>query len=139
MSILIVSTLLAVVMTTPVYAQVHVDIGIHFPAPPPLVVVPETPRVQYVPTEPTEAANLFLYNGQYWAFANGEFQCGTTTSRLDTGAGGKTASLRAGMRTGGASGPTSEGGEAANTNGRTNKARGEGAATEETDSAAPDG
>jgi len=73
MYILIVSTLLAVVMATPVYAQVHVDIGIHFPAPPPLVVVPETPRVQYVPTEPTEAANLFLYNGQYWAFANGDW------------------------------------------------------------------
>jgi hypothetical protein len=73
MYILIVGTLLAVLMATPVYAQVHVDIGIHFPAPPPLVVVPETPHVQYVPGAPTEAANLFLYNGQYWAFTNGDW------------------------------------------------------------------
>jgi len=50
MYILIVGTFLAVLMATPVYAQVHVDIGIHFPAPPPLVVVPETPHVQYVPS-----------------------------------------------------------------------------------------
>jgi len=63
--------LLAVVLVTPVHAQVHVDIGIHFPAPPPLVVVPETPRVQYVPPVPAEPANLFFYNGQYWAFADG--------------------------------------------------------------------
>src|SRR6516162_11154468 len=63
--------LLAVVLVTPVHAQVHVDIGIHFPAPPPLVVVPEMPRVQYVPPPPAEAANLFFYNGQYWAFVNG--------------------------------------------------------------------
>ena len=48
----IVVALPAVVMVTPVHAQVHVDIGIHFPAPPPLVAVPETPRVQYVPPVP---------------------------------------------------------------------------------------
>ena len=59
----IVVALLAVVMVTPVHAQVHVDIGIHFPAPPPLVVVPETPWVQYVPPVPAEPANLFFYNG----------------------------------------------------------------------------
>jgi hypothetical protein len=68
MYMIIIGALLAVVLVTPVYAQVHVDIGIHFPTLPPLVVVPEIPRVQYVPSEP---ANLFLYNGQYWAFANG--------------------------------------------------------------------
>ena len=76
---LIVGTLLAVVMATPVYAQVHVDIGIHFPAPPPLVVVSETPQVQYVPTAPAmpaDPANLFFYNGQYWAFVNGGWYVG---------------------------------------------------------------
>ena len=63
--------LLVIAAAVPVHAQVHVDIGIHFPAPPPLVVVPEMPRVQYVPPPPAEAANLFFYDGQYWAFANG--------------------------------------------------------------------
>jgi len=137
----IVVALLAVVMVTPVHAQVHVDIGIHFPAPPPLDIVPETPWVQYVPPEP---ANLFFYNGQYWAFANGgwylgpgfngpwivvapelcpgpscSYRCGITTSRLDTGAGGKTVGPRAGMRSGDASGRKSGSGEAANMNGTT--------------------
>jgi hypothetical protein len=50
--------------------QVHVDIGIHLPGPPRLVVVPQVPAVQYVPA-PAAPANLFLYGGQYWAFANG--------------------------------------------------------------------
>jgi len=76
MYILIVGALLAVVLSTPVHAQVHVDIGIHFPAPPPLVVVPGVPRVQYVPNVPAEPANLFLYNGQYWAFANDNWYVG---------------------------------------------------------------
>lgn len=71
MYMVILGALLAIGLVTPVYAQVHVDIGIHFPAPPPLVVVPEAPRVQYVPAVPAEPANLFLYDGQYWAFANG--------------------------------------------------------------------
>src|SRR5713101_3594121 len=61
----IIGALLSIVLVTPVHSQVHVDIGIHLPAPPPLIVVPEMPRVQYVPAEP---ANLFFYNGQYWAF-----------------------------------------------------------------------
>jgi hypothetical protein len=60
--------LLAFVLVAPAHAQVHVDIGIHFPAPPRLVVVPEVRAVQYVPAAP---ANIFLYSGQYWAFANG--------------------------------------------------------------------
>jgi hypothetical protein len=47
---------------------VHVDIGIHLPAPPRVVVVPQVPRVRYVPAV---QANLFFYNDQYWAFANG--------------------------------------------------------------------
>ena len=55
----------------PAQAQVHVDIGIQFPAPPPLVVIPEAPQVQYVPPAPAVPANLFFYNGQYWVFANG--------------------------------------------------------------------
>ena len=60
--------LLAFVLAGPVHAQVHVDIGIHLPAPPRLVVVPEVRSVQYVPGGP---ANLFFYGGQYWVFANG--------------------------------------------------------------------
>lgn len=60
--------LLAFALAGPAYAQVHVDIGIHLPSPPRLVVVPEVRSVQYVPGA---QANLFFYNGQYWAFANG--------------------------------------------------------------------
>jgi hypothetical protein len=60
--------LLAFALAAPAHAQVHVDIGIHLPAPPQLVVVPGVPIVQYAPAAP---ANLFFYNGQYWAFANG--------------------------------------------------------------------
>ena len=152
--------LLVIAAAVPVHAQVHVDIGIHFPAPPPLVVVPEMPRVQYVPPPPAEAANLFFYNGQYWAFVNGGWyvspattarglssllssclvlscssQRAITMSRPTTSTSGNTASPRAGMRSGDASGPRSESGEVANTAGRTNKARVEGAATGETDSA----
>ncbi len=52
----------------PAEAQVHVDIGIHLPAPPRLVVVPQIPAVQYVPAAP---ANLFFYDRQYWAFTSG--------------------------------------------------------------------
>lgn len=54
-------------LAMPAHAQVHVDIGIHLPAPPQLVVVPEVRAVQYVPAA---SGNLFFYNGQYWAFAN---------------------------------------------------------------------
>jgi hypothetical protein len=74
MRIVIIAALSVVALATPVHAQIHVDIGFHFPVPPPLVVVPETPRVQYVPpvaAAPADAADLFFYNGQYWAFANG--------------------------------------------------------------------
>jgi len=60
--------LLAFVLGTPAHAQVHVDIGIHLPGPPQLVVVPEVRAVQYAPAAP---ANVFFYGGQYWAFANG--------------------------------------------------------------------
>lgn len=60
--------LLAFALAGPAYAQVHVDIGIHLPSPPRLVVVPEVRSVQYVPGA---QANLFFYNGQYWVFANG--------------------------------------------------------------------
>ena len=64
----VVVALLAVFLATPAGAQVHVDIGIRFPGPPPLVVVPEVPAVHYVTTGP---ANLFFYGGQYWIFSNG--------------------------------------------------------------------
>jgi hypothetical protein len=60
-------SLLAIVLVAPAHAQVQIDIGIHLPAPPQLVVVPEVRAVQYVPSAP---ANLFLYDGQYWAFVN---------------------------------------------------------------------
>jgi hypothetical protein len=55
-------------LVAPADAQVHVDIGIHFPSPPQLVVVPEVRAVRYVPTP---SANLFFYGSQYWAFADG--------------------------------------------------------------------
>jgi hypothetical protein len=57
-------------VVAPVQAQVQVDIGIHLPAPPRLIIVPQVPEVRYVPA-PAVPANLFLYSGQYWAFANG--------------------------------------------------------------------
>jgi hypothetical protein len=59
--------LLTFVLVAPAQAQVHVDIGIHLPAPPRLVLVPEVRAVQYVPAV---SANLFFYSGQYWAFVN---------------------------------------------------------------------
>jgi len=52
----------------PAHAQVHVDIGIHLPAPPPLVVVPTVASVQYAPSAP---GNFFFYGGQYWVFSGG--------------------------------------------------------------------
>ena len=60
--------LVALVFASPASAQVQVDIGIHLPAPPPLVVVPGIASVQYAPSAP---ANVFFYGGQYWVFANG--------------------------------------------------------------------
>jgi len=63
-----IAALLVLALAGPAYAEVHVDIGIRFPAPPPLVVVPDVPVVQYAPSA---GANVFFYGGQYWAFANG--------------------------------------------------------------------
>ena len=63
-----IAALLAFALVAPADAQVHVDIGIHLPSPPRLVVVPEVRAVRYVPAA---SANLFFYGGQYWAFANG--------------------------------------------------------------------
>jgi hypothetical protein len=60
--------LIALAFASPANAQVHVDIGIHLPAPPPLVVVPGVASVQYAPAAP---ANVFFYGNQYWVFANG--------------------------------------------------------------------
>ncbi len=59
---------MALVLAAPAYAQVHVDIGIHLPVPPRLVVVPEVRAVQYASTVPV---NMFLYGGQFWVFTNG--------------------------------------------------------------------
>jgi len=61
-------TLFVLLFAVPARAQVTIDIGIHLPAPPPLIVVPEVRAVQYVPSAPT---NLFVFGGQYWAFTNG--------------------------------------------------------------------
>jgi len=65
----VIVALLALILSGPgpAYGQVQVDIGIHLPAPPPLVVVPGVPAVRYVPAAP---ANLFFYGGQYWVFVN---------------------------------------------------------------------
>ena len=63
-----IAALFALALAAPADAQVHVDIGIHFPSPPQLVVVPEVRAVRYVPTP---SANLFFYGSQYWAFAGG--------------------------------------------------------------------
>ena len=60
--------LLALILAGPADAQVHVDIGIHLPAPPPLVIVPGLPTVHYAPDAPV---NLFFYGGQYWVFNGG--------------------------------------------------------------------
>src|SRR5262245_18509967 len=60
--------LIALAFASPAAAQIHVDIGIHLPAPPPLVVVPGVAAVQYAPAAP---GNVFFYSGQYWIFANG--------------------------------------------------------------------
>ena len=64
----IVVALLAFILVTPVHAQVQVNIGIELPAPPPLVVVPGIPSVQYAPAAPV---NVFFYDDQYWLFDNG--------------------------------------------------------------------
>ena len=80
MHALIVALLLALVLAAPAiplapaHAQVQVNIGINLPAPPPVVVVPEVRTVQYVTTAPY---NLFVYNGQYWAFTNGGWYVAT--------------------------------------------------------------
>jgi hypothetical protein len=59
--------LLLFLVPLPVSAQVQVNLGINFSAPPPLVVVPEVQSVQYVPSA---AENVFFYGGQYWAYSN---------------------------------------------------------------------
>ena len=69
---LLVAVALTVSLSVPAAAQVRVDIGIHLPAPPSLIVVPGTP-VYYAPRAP---ANVFLYGHQYWAFTNGGWYVG---------------------------------------------------------------
>lgn len=64
----VMTLLLLLLLAGPAAAQVQVDIGIHLPAPPRLVVVPGIPVVRYAPNV---SANVFLYEGQPWAFANG--------------------------------------------------------------------
>ena len=49
------------------HAGVSVDLGIHLGSPPQFVQVPETP-VSYAPAV---GANLFLYDGQFFAFHSG--------------------------------------------------------------------
>jgi hypothetical protein len=64
------AAVLTLLLALPAHAQIHVDIGIHLPAPPRLVIVPEVRAVQYVPTV---NANLFFYGNQYWAFHGGSW------------------------------------------------------------------
>jgi len=66
----IVVMLLALILSGPADAQVRVDIGIHLPAPPKLVIVPGHATVHYAPA-PAAPANLFFYGDQYWIFSNG--------------------------------------------------------------------
>ncbi len=65
----VIGTVLTVLLlaSSPASAQVHVDIGIHLPTPPALVVVSEVRAVRYAPQV---SANLFFYSGQYWAFSS---------------------------------------------------------------------
>lgn len=63
-----VSLITLFVLAGPAQAQVQVDIGFSFPAPPQLVVVPEVQTVQYAPDAPV---NVFFYGSQYWVFRNG--------------------------------------------------------------------
>ena len=60
----------------PAQAQVHIDIGIRLPSPPPLVVIPGVP-VYYAPSAP---ANVFFYGEQYWVFHAGGWHVGPTWS-----------------------------------------------------------
>jgi hypothetical protein len=60
--------LLACLAAAPGLAQVQVNLGINFAAPPQLVAIPEVQAVQYVPTAST---NYFFYGGRYWVFTNG--------------------------------------------------------------------
>jgi hypothetical protein len=77
---IVMGALVALLLAVPAHAQVRIDIGIHLPAPPQLVVVPEVRVVQYVPAPPTPA-NIFFYDGQYWVFVNGAWH----VSRVHTG------------------------------------------------------
>lgn len=72
MKLLLVAVALTVGLNIPATAQVRVDIGIHLPAPPSLIVVPGT-SVYYAPRAP---ANVFLYGHQYWAFTNAGWYVG---------------------------------------------------------------
>jgi hypothetical protein len=67
--------LLVLLAVGPAHAQVHVDIGIHLPAPPSLVVVPPVPVVKYVPA-PDGPGNFFFYDSRYWVFVNGGWYVG---------------------------------------------------------------
>src|SRR5215467_5638218 len=75
---LVLVALLASTIAVPAHAQVRVgiDIGIQLPAPPALVVIPESP-VYYAPSAP---ANVFFYAHQYWAFAKGGWYVGPSWS-----------------------------------------------------------
>lgn len=73
-----VAIVIALLASTASEAQVHVDIGIHLPAPPPLVIVPGHATVRYAPSA---RGNVFVYADQYWVFADG----GWHVSRRHTG------------------------------------------------------
>ena len=62
----VLTLLLVAAAAVPVNAQVHVQIGVQLPAPPPFVVIPGMP-VYYAPQAP---ANVFFYAHQYWGFVD---------------------------------------------------------------------
>jgi hypothetical protein len=71
---LIFAGILTLAAALPAQAQVRLDIGIHLPGPPALVVIPGVP-VYYAPRAP---ANVFFYGHQYWVFHADAWYAGPT-------------------------------------------------------------
>lgn len=71
--LVLIAMLVPLVAVAPAHAQVSVDIGIRFPAPPHLVVVPQIPAVQWVPDA---RVNVFFHSAQYWVFTNSSWYKG---------------------------------------------------------------
>ena len=75
--VLMLATLLAVPLAAAAQVSVNVNVGpppIIFPAPPRVVVVPQTP-VYYAPDT---SYNVFFYQGHYWSFHEGAWFLATS-------------------------------------------------------------